>query len=286
VVPWMLRPTRRRSESLSDPIDGIDFIAAWEQWHHEHEERRARPHGFLAVTGLHWLSDDPERFDDVPGVWSSTPDGVDVQLADAEELNIDAVRVTGHYHFDHVDEHGTPASFGNAIVEVARRDGSFMIRPRDPNHEVRRRYSGTPTYAASIDWVASGTLDPYDEPRPITVGATVEGLTHVYMSPGEIEFELAGQTLRLIAFNGEEVDDLFIVFTDLTSGTTSYAACRFLNVDAPVEGHVTLDFNRATNPPCAYSDFATCPLPPSGNNLPVRVEAGEMMPLGSRTASN
>jgi len=135
-------------------------------------------------------------------------------------------------------------------------------------------------YAASTDWVAIGTLVPYDEPRPISVDATVEGLTHVYMSPGVIEFELAGQTLRLIAFNGEESDDFFIVFTDLTSGTTSYAACRFLNVDAPgPDGRVTLDFNRATNPPCAYTTFATCSLPPNGNDLPVRVEAGEKVPL-------
>lgn len=265
---------------MSDGKNSTDFVAEWQRWHQDHERRRASPHGFLAITGLHWLSDEPERFDDVPGAWSSTGDGVDVQLGDGEELEIDEDHVTGHYHFDHVDEHGKRASFGDAIVEVAHRDGNFMIRPRDPNHEVRRRYSGTPTYAASTDWVAIGTLVPYDEPRPISVDATVEGLTHVYMSPGAIEFELANQKLRLIAFNGEESDDFFIVFADLTSGTTSYAACRFLNVDVPgPDGRVTLDFNRATNPPCAYTTFATCPLPPNGNDLPVRVEAGEKVPL-------
>jgi hypothetical protein len=265
---------------LSDATNSTDFMAEWRRWHDDHEQRRASPHGFLAITGLHWLSDEPERFDDAPGAWSTTGDGVVVQLGDAEELEIDEGRVTGHYHFDNVDETGTRAGFGDAIVEVAHRDGSFMIRPRDPNHEVRRRYSGTPTYAASTEWVAIGTLVPYDEPRTINVGASVEGLTHVYSSPGEIEFELAGQRLRLIAFNGEESDELFIVFTDLTSGTTSYAACRFLGVDAPgSDDRVTLDFNRATNPPCAYTNFATCPLPPLGNDLPVRVEAGEKAPL-------
>jgi uncharacterized protein (DUF1684 family) len=268
---------------LSDGIEDSEFIAEWRRWHHDHEQQRAGPHGFLAITGLHWLSDEPVRFDDVPGEWSSTVDGVDVQLGDAEELEIDERRVSGHHHFDDVDEFGTRARFGDAIVEVAHRDGIFMIRPRDPNHEVRRRYTGTPTYAASTEWVAVGALVPYDEPRPINVGASVEGLTHVYTSPGEIEFELAGQRLHLIAFNGEESDDLFIVFTDLTSGTTSYSACRFLSVDAPgSDGRVTLDFNRATNPPCAYTNFATCPLPPHGNDLPVRVEAGEKVPYEPR----
>jgi len=278
----MPRLTRPRGESLSDGTNNTDFIAEWRRWHDDHERRRASPHGFLAITGLHWLSDEPKRFDDVPGAWSITGDGVDVQLGDGEELEIDQGYVTGHFHFDDVEESGTRASFGDAIVEVAHRDGSFMIRPRDPNHEVRRRYSGTPTYGASPEWVAVGTLLPFDEPRPITVGASVEGLTHVYMSPGEIEFELAGQRLRLIAFNGEESDELFIVFTDLTSGTTSYSPCRFLSVDAPdPDAGVTLDFNRATNPPCAYTTFATCPLPPHGNDLPVRVEAGEKMPFES-----
>lgn len=257
-----------------------EYIARWQRWHDDHERRRASPHGFLAITGLHWLSDDPQRFDGVPGEWSSTREGVDVQLGDAEELEIGEARVTGHYHFDNVDEIGIRARFGDAIVEVAHRNGDFMIRPRDPNHELRRRYSGTPTFAASTEWVVIGTLLSCDEPRPISVGASVEGLTHVYTSPGEIEFELAGQRLRLIAFNGEESDELFIVFTDLTSGTTSYAACRFLVVDVPgSDGRVTIDFNRATNPPCAYTNFATCPLPPHGNDLPVRVEAGEKVPF-------
>ena len=267
---------------MSDGTNDAEFIAEWRRWHDDHEGRRASPHGFLAITGLHWLSDEPQRFDDAPGAWSSTGDGVDVRLGDTEELEIDERRVTGHHHFGTVDESGTRARFGDAIVEVALRDGRFMIRPRDPHHPVRSRYRGTPAYPANSQWVATGTFVPYEEPRSINVGASVEGLTHVYTAPGEIDFELAGQRLHLIAFNGETSDELFIVFTDLTSGTTSYSACRFLSVDAPgSDARVTLDFNRATNPPCAYTDFATCPLPPPGNDLPVRVEAGERAPSNS-----
>jgi hypothetical protein len=102
----------------------------------------------------------------------------------------------------------------------------------------------------------------------------------VYESPGEVAFELGGPVLRLMAFNGEKPNELFIVFADATSGMTTYAACRFLNVDAPdADSEVTLDFNHATNPPCAYTDFATCPLPPASNHLPVPIEAGEKLPL-------
>jgi hypothetical protein len=144
---------------------------------------------------------------------------------------------------------------------------------------VRTTYVGTPTYPASVDWVILGTFVPYDEPQSVVVGASVEGMTHVYESPGEIEFEREGQVLRLIAFNGDRPDELFIVFADSTSGLTSYAACRFLSVEGPgPSGAVTLDFNRATNPPCAYTDFATCPLPPPRNHLPLAIQAGEMVP--------
>jgi len=262
--------------------DESDFVLQWELWHGGYEHRRASPHGFLAITGLHWLNEVPARFDDVPGAWSSGPDGVEVRLGDGETLIVDDQRVSGRYCFGAVDEHGTLAGFGDAIVEVARRDDRFMIRPRDPDYEVRTRYAGTPTYSASIGWVATGRLVPYVEPRPISVGASVEGLTHVYTSPGEIEFVLAGQRLHLVAFNAEESDELFIVFSDRTSGSETCAACRFLNVDAPSsDGRVSLDFNRATNPPCAYTDFATCPLPPPRNHLPVRVEAGEKAPTSS-----
>lgn len=255
------------------------FVDDWETWHRNHELRRARPLGFLAITGLHWLDDKPQRFDDVPGAWSSSTDGVHVHLGHGEELVVDEVRVEGEHTFTNVDEHGELASFGDAVVEMSRRDDHFMIRPRHPDNPLRISYSGTPSYPASTDWVVTGKMIAYDVPRSITVDATVEGLEHIYESPGEIEFSLIGQSHRLIAFNGEEPDELFIVFLDQTSATTTYAACRFLVVNAPgPDGTVRIDFNRATNPPCAYTDFATCPLPPPENHLAVRVEAGEQRP--------
>jgi uncharacterized protein (DUF1684 family) len=94
-----------------------------------------------------------------------------------------------------------------------------------------------------------------------------------------VEFELGGQRLTLTAFNGYVPGSLHILFTDATSGVTTYAANRALQVAAPdADGTVILDFNRAANLPCAYTQFATCPLPPAGNRLPVAVEAGEQIP--------
>jgi uncharacterized protein len=258
--------------------DQREFAARWDIWHREFETRRARPYGFLSITAMHWLNQEPTRFDDVPGVWSSGASGVRVHLNSDEELTVGDVRISEYYDFEDVDEEGQQATFDDRLVEVCRRDGQFMIRPRDPNNPVRTGYTGTPTYPPTIEWAVKGTFRSYDETQFVHVGASVEGMMQVYESKGEIEFEIAGQVLRLVAFQDDDPQELFIVFTDLTAGSTTYPACRFLTTDAPdSDGHVVLDFNRATNPPCAYTDFATCPLPPSGNHLNVKIEAGEMV---------
>lgn len=110
-----------------------------------------------------------------------------------------------------------------------------------------------------------------------------DGLEHVYDAPGQVEFDLGGETFRLTVFNGAAPGSLMVLFADATSGTTTYAADRTVGLDAPDEhGNVVLDFNRAVNLPCAFTDFATCPLPPAENRLPIAVEAGEKIPYERR----
>jgi uncharacterized protein (DUF1684 family) len=261
--------------------DSSTFAPEWEVWHRQHETVRADPHGVLAITGLHWLTGEPQRFPDAPGEWWTGSDGVRVQLAGGEELVVDGQRVHGEHGFGVIPERGSvTAAFGDAVVEVARRGGSDVVRPRHPDNPVLVGYPGTPAYAPDPRWVVTGRYLPFDQPRPTTVGAVVEGLQHVYDAPGRIEFSLDGQALALTAFNGAAEGSLFVLFTDGTSGVTTYAANRSVEVDAPdADGTVTLDFNRATNLPCAYTGFATCPLPPAENHLPVAVEAGERKPV-------
>ena len=103
----------------------------------------------------------------------------------------------------------------------------------------------------------------------------VDGLEHVYDAPGQVEFTVDGRDLALTAFPGHEPGSLTVLFTDATSGVTTYAANRTLQLPPPAaDGTVVLDFNRAANLPCAYTDLATCPLPPAENRLPIAVEAG------------
>lgn len=262
-------------------VERQSFAEEWQQWHRQKEKVLADPHGFLAITSLNWLSPEPTRFEDAPGAWSSTAEGVVVELDEGEELTVDGTVVRGRYDFGVVAERDSLyVGAGDAVIEVAKRCGHDILRPRHPDNELRTAFTYTPAYAPDPRWVFQGRFLPFDEPRPVTVGAAVEGLEHVYDSPGQVEFELDGSVHRLTAFNGRNPGSLMVLFTDKTSGVTTYAANRSLQVAPPdAEGRVTIDFNRAGNLPCAYTDLATCPLPPAENRLPVAIEAGEKIPL-------
>jgi uncharacterized protein len=259
--------------------DRDTFTAQWSRWHGEHEAALSDPHGFLAVTGLHWLSGEPQRFADAPGAWSAGADGVTVTLDDTEELLVDGAPVHGTHHFAPIPERDSVnVRSGDAVIEVARRGGYDIVRPRHPDHPLRTGFGGVDAYSPDPRWALTGRYVPYREPREVTVGSVVDGLRHVYEAPGLVEFTVDGEQQRLTAFNGAAPGSLHLLFTDATSGVTTYQACRALSVAAPdADGTVTLDFNRAVNLPCAYTEFATCPLPPPENRLAVPIEAGELI---------
>ncbi|MGG5170587.1 DUF1684 domain-containing protein [Pseudarthrobacter sp. J1738] len=259
------------------------FAAEWNHWHAAHEQNRTHPYGFLAVTHLHWLGDSPAVLEGAPGVWSVQDDAVRVilepgesLLQDGKELNQGAgTSVT----FGPIPERdGINLTSGESVLELAKRGGEYVLRPRHPENELLQQYQGTPAYAPNEAFAIPAKFVPYQTPRPTTVGAAVEGIHHVYEAPGKIHFELDGQELALTAFNGHEAGALLVLFTDATSGKTTYAANRSLSVTPAADGTVLLDFNRAVNLPCAYTDLAMCPLPPAENRLPVAIEAGEKIP--------
>ena len=268
--------------TVDTEVDTEAFTKDWRNWHERQQAKLAAPHGFLAITSLNWLEEGTaQRFEDAPGAWSTGPDGVRVVLAEGEELIVDGVAVHGEYSFGVIPERGSlfPSS-GDAVIEVAKRGGYDIVRPRHPENALRVEFTGTPAYDPDPRWAVTGRYEPFDKPRPTTVGAAVEGLQHVYDAPGRVLFELDGQELSLTVFNGYTSASFMALFTDTTSGVTTYGALRSLEIDVPAADGTTVhvDFNRAANLPCAYTDLATCPLPPAENRLPVSIEAGQKTP--------
>ena len=243
------------------------FEAAWNQWHDERESYYGDPLGWVSITGLYWLTDELETVADLPGRWRADATAVYVEGIDGVERLEPA--------------EGAPGIFVAAEdrrIEVIRRTGTVALRVHDPKAPYLEQYHGIPTYAPSELWHVSGTFTPFQQPRTVTTGAVVEGLEHHHQAVGTIDFELAGAPAQLIAF-GRQDGALQILFTDATSGVTTYPGARSLAVAAPGDdGAVSLDFNRATNLPCSFTDFATCPVAPPENRLTVAVEAGEKNP--------
>lgn len=229
-------------------IDRAQFARDWEQWHRAHETRRADPHGFLAVTGLYWLGDRPIALADAPGTWATGPAGVAVDLADGERLGGDDAPITGRHVFGTIAERdGVTAPFEGGVIEIAKRGGRDILRPRRADAAFLASYAGTPTYLPNPRWRAEAVFRAFDQPRPITVGAAVDGIQHVYEAPGVLEFALRGETFELIAFPGHGPRSLLVLFTDATSGLTTYPANRAVLVDAPdPDGRTVLayDFSR------------------------------------------
>jgi uncharacterized protein len=265
--------------SAGPPTSPEGFTGQWEEWHRRHQEIMGARHGFLSITNIHWLDGEPRRFDDAPGAWSTDDGGVHVLLDDGEELIVEGHAHTGRHGFGVIPERASRfAYWGDNAVEVAKRGGYDLIRPRHPSNPLRVGFSGTPSYPPEPGWVVTGRYRPFAQPRATTVGAAVEGLEHVYHAVGAVEFDLGGLELRLTAFPGPHEGEVLVLFTDATSGVTTYAANRSLVLQPAADGSVVIDFNRAVNLPCAYTDLATCPLPPSENRLPVAIEAGEKIP--------
>ena len=253
--------------TITENATPATFEDAWNEWHSERERYYGDPLGWISITGLHWLTEEFEAVADLPGRWRA--DGAAVYIEGIE----------GTERLEPVE--GAPGLFveaGDRRIEVIRRTGSVALRVHDPKSPHLERYNGIPTYAPSEDWQVPGKFTPYGRPRTVTTGAVVAGLEHHHDAVGIIEFELAGAARQLVAF-GRPDGALHVLFTDATSGVTTYPGARGLSVPAPdADGAVALDFNRAANLPCSFTDYATCPVAPPENRLAIAVEAGEKIP--------
>jgi len=170
-------------------------------------------------------------------------------------------------------------SAGPLDLLLLKRGDRLAIRMKDKNSDLRKKFTHLSWYPIREDWKITGKFIPLAAPAKLILDNII-GDRETAQSPGYVEFQRGGQTFKLQAIG--EGKRLFFVIRDLTSGKTTYAASRFLYTEAPKEdGTVILDFNKTENPPCAFTPYATCPLPPPQNRLPLAIEAGEQKYQGS-----
>jgi uncharacterized protein len=254
--------------------------AAWAAWHANREEQLREPHGWLSLTALHWLDDTPRAFPGLPGTWRARGEsGVELTAAAPDGLQIDDQTVEGTTTLEPGDGlPGVLVTHGDRRVEVIRRTEEYALRVRDPQAITRTAFTGVPAFDVDERWIADATFEPYPQPRPIVGDAVVEGLHHFPTAVGVVRFGLADAEAALVALQSRD-GRLLLHFRDATSGISTYGGGRSLYLDPPDPAGLThLDFNRTVNLPCAFTAFATCPLPPAENRLAVAVQAGERTP--------
>lgn len=274
----------------------LDDVQRWEaealEWREMRLERLTAPFGWLSLVALEFLGDGvwtvgagpdndvqllsgPQQWGkltlEFPEVWFEPATGAGVTIDDEPVLERIALIVAG-------DEPATRISAGSGWFEIASRGDRRVLRARDSEAPTRLGFLGLDYFEFDPAWRIVAEWEAHPDGRTIPI-ADVLGELREQPNPGRALFQVEGRPFALEALAAD--DQLFFIFADRTSGRSTYGLGRFLYTDLPESGRVVLDFNRAYNPPCAFSAYTTCPLPPPENRLNWRVEAGELRYRGS-----
>lgn len=265
-----------------------DYVKGVEKWRNDEESDLRKEDGWLTLAGLFWLKDGPNTVGAGPRF--------DVRLTDSfkqgefGEINFkngvatlqvaSGVKAISNDQpvskIDLVsDEKGKPTEIrvGSQMFYLIRRGDRFGVRLKDNQSEARLAFKGLNWFPVDESYRVPARLEAFPEPKEVMVPNVLGG--HFKMkSPGHLRFTRQGQEYSLQPVLQDD-GSLFIIFRDASNSSETYSAGRFLDADEPVNGKTTLDFNKAENPPCAFTHYATCPLPPEGNDLPVAIKAGE-----------
>ncbi len=257
----------------------------WEKWTLDREQRIGGPNGWMSLAGLYWLNEGNNTIGSDPGNQHRFPEkapafiGNVVVKGDTVSIEVKdpGVLVNGKktiFALLSVKD-GTKVTFGRFSFFIIKREKGYAIRLRDSQNPALKTFKGLYFYDYNPGWVKKAKLIKNKSPQKLMI-QTVYGTFRHQDSAGWVEFTHKGKTYRLQAVDSGPKEPLFIMFTDGTSEKETYGAGRYIDLPGADEnGNTVIDFNYAYNPPCAFTHFATCPLPPRSNKLKVNIKAGE-----------
>jgi uncharacterized protein len=272
-----------RASALTPP--DAAYLQSFDKWKAELiQDLKQR---WLVLVGLFWLKSGDNTFGTATdnaivlpsgpehaGIFQLKDGGVSAHFRPGTPAKINGKGISESQLQTDASGKPTVIEMGSLRMLVIRRGARVGIRVRDLNSAAVRKYPGPVFFALDMDYRVTGNFVASDGKKTINVPNVLGDVTPT-PSPGEVHFKLEGRELYLTALSGDPAQGLSFVISDLTSKTETYPGGRFLDTDPVIDGKVVLDFNRAYNPPCAVTPYATCPLAPKENRLPVPVYAGE-----------
>lgn len=266
-----------------------DYTQSIEDWRAARVARLTAPDSWLTLIGRHRLApgantvgaaeDNSIRLAAGPPYLATVTLGADRSVTITPVLSalleIDGVRTRSPSKLDYQGKKPTRVTFGTANFYVMPRGKDLYLRVRDTEAPTLTHFAGIDYFPIDRAWRIEAAWVPFDPPRQVNITNMI-GITEPAPVPGKAVFTREGRTVELLPID-EGGDNLFFVLTDLTAGEETYGASRFLYAPRPKPGEtkVVLDFNKMQNPPCAFTEFSTCPLPPKENRMPFPVRAGE-----------
>jgi uncharacterized protein (DUF1684 family) len=264
------------------------YVKEIQSWRAQRLEHLRAPQGWLSLVGLDWLKDGKNtlgsaRDNDIVLAKAPSHLGAIMLAAGKATISLDAksgATIDGKPIREAVlldDGHDQPTTiaFGTTSFYLVQRGDKFGLRVKDAQADTRTHFRGLDYFPIDASWRIEARWEAYNPPREVEE-PNVLGQMDKVVVPGAAVFERDGKTYRfepVIETPGDT--NLFLVFADKTSGHETYGASRFVYTEPPKDGKVIIDFNKAYNPPCAFTPYATCPLPTSQNRLKLRVTAGE-----------
>lgn len=265
------------------------YLHSVETWHQEREEELKREDGWLSLVGLHWLKEGTNTFGADAGNGIVLPNNF--PLAKGGTYVLEKGKITFHLAsgIQVVNVTGTDSSFtvGESdrkpvIFKIAgfkwiiiKRQDKYGLRIWDNKSAALQQFNGVPRFPVSTGWRIKASFTPATDEDGFVSFKNKIGQSFDNKPVGKLAFTIQGKQYTLDVVS-ESRAGYFIVFGDKTSGEQTYASGRFLTVDkADDKGETYIDFNRAINPPCVFTDYATCPLPPESNVFSVAILAGE-----------
>ena len=261
-----------------------------EEWRAQRYADLREADGYLSLAGLYWLEDGEHTFgsdssnsivfpENAPlhiGTLVVADSVVTMRVRPEAGVTIDGEAVGEKVLVNDLEGSPTISHLDSLNWHVINRSRGLAIRLMDTETEARRSFGGIDFFEPNRDWRLEARFEPYDPPLEIAM-PSITGVDEKDTVPGAVIFEVEGAAYRLDVTGHPGDERYFIVFGDATSGQETYGGGRFVWIDAEDdEGNIIIDFNRAYNPPCVFSTFATCPLPTPDNRLSLRIEAGEL----------